>query len=109
MSIMVMMQRGASNGSWWRRVWTSSARSSRSAALVTSRASADGAGVRGRIDHQRRQLALDVAVGKIGERAFLAAIRRLSEEEARVGDGGRSRRSFDAFKAMDFIRHFASS
>jgi hypothetical protein len=64
---------------------------------------------RGRIDHQRRQLALDVAAGKIGERAFLAAIRRLNEEEARVEGGGPSLRSIDAAKAMDYIRGFASS
>ena len=51
---------------------------------------------RGRIDHQRRQLALDVAAGKIGERAFLMALRRLSEEEARIDAGGSSKRDVNA-------------
>jgi hypothetical protein len=56
-----------------------------------------------------RQLALDVAEGKIGERAFLAAIRRVSEEEARIGDGGRQQQSVYAARALDYIRNFASS
>ena len=63
---------------------------------------------RGRIDHRRRQLALDVATGKVGALAFLAAIKRLSEADAGTGDGGR-RGSVDAAKAVDYIRHFASS
>jgi hypothetical protein len=64
---------------------------------------------RGQLDHRRRQLALDVAAGRIGERAFLAAIRRLSEEEARVVKPSPSRRTVDAAKAMDYIRNFAAS
>ena len=64
---------------------------------------------RGRIEHHRRQLALDVAAGKIGERAFLTALRRLSEEEARMDAGGLSRRDVDADKAIAYIRNFASS
>jgi hypothetical protein len=62
----------------------------------------------GRLEHARRQLALDVAAGRIGERAFLAAIRRLSEE-ARTADLGPVQRSVDVAKAMDYIRNFASS
>jgi hypothetical protein len=64
---------------------------------------------RGRLDYRRRQLALDVAAGRLGERAFLAAIRRLTDEEARIDDAGPSRRSVDAAKAMDYVRTFASS
>jgi len=64
---------------------------------------------RGRLEHPRRQLALDVAAGRIGERAFLTAIRRLTEEEARVEDGGPARQGVDAAKAIDYIRNFASS
>ena len=45
----------------------------------------------------------------MGERAFLAAIRRLNEEEARIGDGGLRQGRVDATKAMDHIRNFASS
>lgn len=72
----------------------------------------DGAAIpidRGRTDHRRRQLALDVAAGKLGERAFPAAIRRLGEEEARISAGGRRRESVDAATAMDYIRNLASS
>jgi hypothetical protein len=64
---------------------------------------------RGRLEHRRRQLAFDVAAGRIGERAFLTAIRRLTEEEARVEDGGPARQGVDAAKAIDYIRNFASS
>ena len=39
---------------------------------------------------------------------MIAAIRRLSEEEARNDDGGSRRRSLDAAKAMASIRNFAS-
>jgi hypothetical protein len=64
---------------------------------------------RRRLDHARRKFALDVAAGRIGERAFLAAIRRLTEEEDRTADLKPARRSVDAAKAMDYIRNFASS
>lgn len=64
---------------------------------------------RGRLEHRRRQLALDVAAGRIGERAFLTAVRRVTEEEARVEDGGPARQGVDAARAIDYIRNFASS
>lgn len=36
----------------------------------------------GRIERRRRELALDVAAGRMNERAFLAAMRRLNDEQA---------------------------
>jgi DNA invertase Pin-like site-specific DNA recombinase len=82
------------------------------AAAITEALAQPGAAVvpieRGRLEHARRLLALDVASGRIVERAFLAAIRRLTEE-ARTDDVGPARRSVDAAKAMEYIRNFASS
>jgi hypothetical protein len=64
---------------------------------------------RGHLEHRRRQLALDMAAGRIGERAFLGAIRRLTEEEARIDDPSPARRAVDSAKAIDYIRNFATS
>jgi DNA invertase Pin-like site-specific DNA recombinase len=64
---------------------------------------------RTRNDRRRRQLALDVAAGRMGERAFLAAIRGLHEEEARIAERARTRDGVDAARAIGYIRNFASS
>jgi hypothetical protein len=60
-----------------------------------------------RLERQRRELALDVAGGRMSERAFLAAIRRLNEGAVQVG--GERPGSVDGTKAINYIRNFASS
>ena len=62
---------------------------------------------RGRLERRRRELALDVAAGRMGERAFLAAMRRLNEEVALVEH--RLRTGVDSAKAVEYIRNFAAS
>ncbi len=62
----------------------------------------------GRIERRRRELALDVAAGRMGERAFLSAIRRLNEDEAYLA-GRETRRSVDGAKAIEYIRNLAAS
>ena len=44
----------------------------------------------------------------MSDRAFLAAIRKLNEEEAALTDG-QPRRSLDGAKAIEYIRNFAAS
>ena len=61
-----------------------------------------------RVDRRRRELANDMAAGRTSERAFLAALRRLDEEEARAG-GGRPATAVSAAAAVDYIRNFAAS
>ena len=62
----------------------------------------------GRLERRRRELALDVAAGRMGERAFLAAVRRLNEEEVALVEH-RPRTGVDAAKAVEYIRNFAAS
>jgi hypothetical protein len=54
-------------------------------------------------------LALGVAARRMSERAFLAAMRRLNSEEARLVEDARPSVGIDPAKAMDYIRNFASS
>ena len=63
---------------------------------------------RGRMERRRRELALDVAARRMSERAFLAAMRRLNEEDAALVDP-RPRRAADGVKAVEYIRNFAAS
>ena len=63
---------------------------------------------RGRLERRRRELALDIAAGRIGDRAFLAAMRRMNEEEAALVKD-RPRAGVDAAKAVEYIRSFAVS
>jgi hypothetical protein len=63
---------------------------------------------RGRMERRFRELALDVAAGRMGERAFLAAMRRLNEEDAAVVDP-RPRTAADGANAVEYIRNFAAS
>ena len=67
-----------------------------------------------RIDHARfdrrsRQLALEVADGKIGEREFLAAMTRLKEERAGFDEMLPSGPGISATEAVDYIRKFAAT
>jgi hypothetical protein len=62
----------------------------------------------GRLERRRRELALDVAAGRMGERAFLAAMRRLNEEEVALVEH-RPRTRVDSAKAVEYIRNFAAS
>ena len=57
----------------------------------------------------RRQLALEVAHGKIGEQEFLAAMRRLKEERAGVDEMLPSGPGISATEAVDYIRQFAAT
>jgi len=80
-------------------------------AIVAAIAQPDQAVVpidRGRMERRRRELALDVAAGRMSERAFLAALRRLNEEDAALVDP-RPRRAADGAKAVEYIRNFAAS
>jgi hypothetical protein len=63
---------------------------------------------RGRIERRRRELALGMAAGRMSERAFLASVRRLNEEEAILGER-QPRRVADATRAVEYIRNFAGS
>jgi hypothetical protein len=54
-------------------------------------------------------LALGVAAGRMSERAFLAAMRRLNSDEARPVEDARPSVGIDPAKAMDYIRNLASS
>ncbi|HEX5148416.1 MAG TPA: hypothetical protein VFW02_04995, partial [Candidatus Limnocylindrales bacterium] len=63
---------------------------------------------RGRMKRRRRELALDVAAGRMSERAFLAAMRRLNEEDAALVDP-RPRRAADGAKAVEYVRNVAAS
>jgi DNA invertase Pin-like site-specific DNA recombinase len=63
---------------------------------------------RGRIERRKRELALEVASGRLSDRAFLAAVRRLNSEDA-IPDGRQARRPVDAVKAVEYIRNFATS
>ncbi len=88
-------------------VFARTARSSR----TTTPARAEEAVVpidRGRMERRRRELALDVAAGRMSERAFLAAMRRLNEEDAALVDP-RPRRAAYGAKAVEYIRNFAAS
>ncbi len=62
----------------------------------------------GRIERRRRELAFDVAAGRMNERAFLAAMRRLSQDHAALSDD-LPRKSIDAGTAVEYIRTFAAS
>jgi len=62
----------------------------------------------GRLERRRRELALDVAAGRMGERAFLAAVRPLNEEEVALVNH-RPRTGVDSAKAVEYIRNFAAS
>ena len=64
---------------------------------------------RGRLERRRQQLALDVAGGHIEEREFLAAMRRLKEEEAASALEPRTNRPVDAARAIEYIQNFASA
>ena len=48
------------------------------------------------------------STSRMSDRAFLAAIRKLNEEEAALTDG-QPRRSLDGAKAIEYIRNFAAS
>jgi DNA invertase Pin-like site-specific DNA recombinase len=61
------------------------------------------------LEGRRGRLALDLATGRIGERAFLAAARRLREEEAAASAEPRVRSEVDAARALDYIRNFAAA
>lgn len=79
--------------------------------IVAALAQADHAIVSidgGRVERRRRELAFDVAAGRISERAFLAAMRRLSEEHAALTDY-LPRTSIDGGRAVEYIRTFAAS
>jgi hypothetical protein len=52
--------------------------------------------------------ALDVAAGRMSDRAFLSAVRRLNEEEAALVDR-QPLRSVDSAKAIEYIRNLAAS
>lgn len=65
--------------------------------------------VHARFDRMRRQLALRVADGKIGEQEFLAAMRRLKEERAGVDAMPPARPGISATEAVDYIRQFAAT
>jgi hypothetical protein len=56
----------------------------------------------------RPPLAFDVAAGRMNERAFLAAMRRLNEEHAALTDH-LPRKSVDGGRAVEYIRTFAAS
>ena len=62
-----------------------------------------------RFDRMRRQLALEVADGKIGEQEFLAAMRRLKEERAGIDEMLPSGPGISATEAVDYIRQFAAT
>ena len=61
-----------------------------------------------RVERRRRELAIDMAAGRTSERAFLAALRRLDEEDARAG-AARRPATVSAAAAVDYIRNFAAS
>ena len=62
-----------------------------------------------RFDRMRRQLALEVADGKIGEQEFLAAMRRLKEERAGLDAMPPTGPGISAPEAVDYIRKFAAT
>jgi hypothetical protein len=62
----------------------------------------------GRIERRRRELAFEVGAGRMNERAFLAALRRLNQEHAALSDH-LPRKSIDVGTAVEYIRTFAAS
>ena len=60
-------------------------------------------------ESRRRRLANDLATGRIGERAFLAAVRRLRQEQSGATAEPKARRAIDAARAVDYIRNFAAA
>ena len=63
----------------------------------------------GGAERRRRHLALDLASGRIGERAFLLAMRRLREDEAVQAAKPQTGQAVDAARALDYIRNFAAA
>ncbi len=64
---------------------------------------------RGHAERRRRQLALEMAAGRIGEREFVLAMRRLKDEETAAPVDARSRKTIDAERALEYIRNFAAA
>ncbi len=60
-------------------------------------------------ERRRRQLALEVADGRIGDREFLLAMRRLKTEEAESAAGPPTQGAVDAARAVEYIRNFAAA
>ena len=63
----------------------------------------------GGAERRRRHLALDLAAGRIGERAFLLAMRRLREDEAVQAAKPQTGQAVDAARVLDYIRNFAAA
>lgn len=64
---------------------------------------------RGHLERRRRQLALDMAAGRIEERTFLTTMRRLKEQEAAADVEQATRPPVDAARALDYVRNFAAA
>jgi DNA invertase Pin-like site-specific DNA recombinase len=64
---------------------------------------------RGHLERRRRQLALDMAAGRVEERSFLTAMRRLKEQEAAADMERATLPPVDAARALDYIRNFAAA